>query len=136
MPGAKFACEEALDRAFALKRRATVKRRRSVAPRMTDAGESPMRRQLRETETWTRDEMHIFPHLPTARERVAFVYDFLPDDATGLDRLWPIAIVQKDSRQGTNINTALNHFNTSFTRRKHPSMPSLRELSSFYLSSL
>lgn len=54
MPGAKFACEAALDRAFALKRRKTIKRK--VVPKKieTDDGESPMRRQLRETETWTR----------------------------------------------------------------------------------
>ena len=27
-----------------------------------------------------------------------FVYDLLPEDATGLDRLWPVHIAQKDSR--------------------------------------
>jgi len=42
--------------------------------------------------------MHIFPHLPTAKERVEFIYSVLPDAATSLDRLWPIKIIQKDSR--------------------------------------
>jgi hypothetical protein len=98
MPGAKFACEVALDRAFALKRRKTVKRKVALKKPVLDSGESPIKRQLQETETWTKDEMHIFPNLPTAKERVSFVYDILPDDATSLDRLWPIAIVQKDSR--------------------------------------
>ena len=85
MPGAKFACEIALDRAFNLKRRKTMKRTR-IPKRPVDDSESPIKRQLRETETWTKDEMHIFPNLPTARERASFVYDFLPDDATSLDR--------------------------------------------------
>jgi len=59
---------------------------------------SPIERQLKETETWTKTEMHLFPHLPTSRERVEFIYSVLPDAATSLDRLWPIRIVQKDSR--------------------------------------
>ena len=50
---------------------------------------SPIKRQLKETSTWTRDEMHIFPNLPTAKERVEFIYSILPPDATGVDRLWP-----------------------------------------------
>ena len=42
--------------------------------------------------------MDTFVALPTAKDRIQFVYDLLPDDATGLDRLWPIRIQQKDSR--------------------------------------
>ncbi len=87
--------------AAAAERRQPLKRRKSVKRQQQKHffdSSSPMERQLRETETWTRCEMNIFPNLPTARERALFVYDILPDDATGLDRLWPVAIMQKDSR--------------------------------------
>ena len=76
-----------------LKRRKSVKKKRNNLDKV-----SPIERQLKETETWTKDVIDLFSNLPTARERVAFIYDVLPDDATGLDRLWPVAIIQKDSR--------------------------------------
>ncbi len=49
--------------------------------------------------TRTLPELDLFANLPTSRERVEFVYSLLPPDATSLDRLWPIRIPQKDSRQ-------------------------------------
>lgn len=80
--------------------KSTLKRKKSVkkkaAPHMDDV--SPLKRQLEETEIWTKIELDNFTALPTAKDRVQLVYDILPDDATGLDRLWPIRIQQKDSR--------------------------------------
>ena len=74
------------------------KRSASAAAAVHPDRVSPLKRQLEETRTWTKDEMAPFLALKTARERVKLVYSLLPFDATGLDRLWPIQIVQKDSR--------------------------------------
>ncbi len=76
-----------------------MKRRKSMKKKLDKAlVGSPMERQLRETETWTLPELDMFVNLPTARERVEFIYSILPPDATSLDRLWPIQVPQKDSR--------------------------------------
>ncbi len=76
-----------------------IKRRKSTKRAVCKALRgSPLERQLKETETWTLPELDMFVNLPTARERVEFIYSILPDDATSLDRLWPIEIPQKDSR--------------------------------------
>ena len=84
-----------------LKRTKSTKKKRAAAA--TAAGVHPdrisaLKRQLEEAKTWTKDEMGSFVALKTAKERVRLVYSLLPFDATGLDRLWPIQIVQKDSR--------------------------------------
>ena len=80
-----------------LKRSKSTKKKRSASSVHPDRI-SPLKRQLEEARTWTREEIPAFLALKTARERVALVYSLLPFDATGLDRLWPIQIVQKDSR--------------------------------------
>jgi hypothetical protein len=95
--------------------KSSLKRRKSVTvrkkkKRAADDSESPIKRQLAETSTWTRPEMDLFANLPTSSERVRLVYDILPDDATGLDRLWPIAIVQKDSKLRRTLRYALMPF--------------------------
>ena len=79
-----------------LKRTKSTKKKRSASVHPDRI--SPLKRQLEEARTWTREEIPAFLALKTARERVALVYSLLPFDATGLDRLWPIQIVQKDSR--------------------------------------
>ena len=81
-----------------LKRTKSTKKKRSASAAVHPDRISPLKRQLEETRTWTKDEMGPFMALGTARERVKLVYSLLPFDATGLDRLWPIQIVQKDSR--------------------------------------
>lgn len=52
----------------------TQKRRKSVKKKKTaaamDLEESPLKRQLEETETWTRPEMDTFEAMLTAKERV------------------------------------------------------------------
>ena len=84
----------------ALKRTKSTKKKRLAAAAAAVHPDriSPLKRQLEETRTWTKDEMGPFLALKTAKERVKLVYSLLPFDATGLDRLWPIQIVQKDSR--------------------------------------
>ncbi len=80
-----------------IKRTKSIKRKKLREPLHPDMV-SPMKRQLEETETWTKSELGSFAGLRTTREKTKFVYELLPFDATGLDRLWPIQIVQKDSR--------------------------------------
>ena len=77
-----------------LKRSKSTKKKRSAAGAVHPDRISPLKRQLEEAQTWTKDEMGSFLALKTARERVKLVYSLLPFDATGLDRLWPIQIVQ------------------------------------------
>lgn len=78
---------------------AKIKRRKSVKKKVVKKPSviSPLKKLLRESETWTTSELDLFSNLPTSQERVEFVYQILPHDATSLDRLWPIQIVQKDS---------------------------------------
>ena len=94
---------EAVPAASGIKRRKSMKKKVSAKKKpayLSPDAVSPLKRQLEETETWTKSEMSNFASLPNARSRVEFVYSLLPQDATGIDRLWPVQIVQKDSRQG------------------------------------
>ena len=104
-----------------LKRSKSTKKKRSAAGAVHPDRISPLKRQLEEAQTWTKDEMGSFLALDTLRERVKFVYSLLPFDATGLDRLWPIQIVQvgfelKSISMYINILTCMNATNSIFSR--------------------
>ena len=66
----------------------SFKRRKSVRKKLVKRPSvvSPMKKLLAESETWTKSELELFSNLPTAKERVEFVYSILPHDATSLDR--------------------------------------------------
>jgi hypothetical protein len=81
-----------------VKRTKSVKRKKASKAFVHPDKISALKRQLEEAETWTKSEVGAFFRLRTVKERTKFVYGLLPFDAAGLDRLWPIQIVQKDSR--------------------------------------